>query len=70
MPDDRGWDVKRGKLRGDTLGRAPLEGARRECRRSADGMCSVEIAWELVGRSETGASDERGWDMMGCEAWK
>ena len=34
VPDERGWDVKRG----NSLGGAPQEGARQECRTSVDGM--------------------------------
>ena len=60
---------------GNSLGRAPLKGARRECRTSVDGisvelrtsvdgMCSVEVAWgSCAGRSETGVPDECGWGV-------
>ena len=34
VPDERGWDVKRG----NSLGAAPQEGARRERRTNVDGM--------------------------------
>ena len=70
--DERGWDVKRG----NSLGRALLEGARPECRRSVDSMWSVEIAWgEFGGRSESGVPDERGWGVkrgnsLGELRWK
>ena len=62
MPDERGWDVKRG----NSLW-APQEGARQECRTNVDGM-SVEIAWGELRRKERDTSAGRAW--MGCEAWK
>ena len=59
MPDERGWDVKRG----NSLGGAPQEGARQECRTNVD-----EIAWGELRRKERDKSAGRAW--MGCEAWK
>ena len=56
VPDERGWDVKRA----NSLGGAPQEGARPECRKSVDGMGSVEIDGNRWG----------GRVCMGCETWK
>ena len=50
-------DVKRG----NSLGEAPQEGARQECRTSV-------TAWGKLRRKERDRSAGRAW--MGCEAWK
>ena len=66
MPDERGWDVKRG----NSLGGSSASAGRSETRVPDERGWDVKRGNSLGGAPQEGQDRSAGRAWMGCEAWK